>query len=129
MSHYERVKCSHCINGFVMTGVGPKPCMYCHGKGYTLVEVEDEDDYVVSDKSDYSESNSSESYSGSYDYDDEENTHNSDTGVRPLGCIATLVIFFVVIKYALIPADWGQIGPYIAIAVLLAIGAKLSFRD
>ena len=48
---------------------------------------------------------------------------------RTLGCIATLVIFFVVIKYALIPADWGQIGPYIAIAVLLAIGAKLSFRD
>ncbi len=123
MSHYESVKCNHCANGFVMTGFGPKPCMYCHGKGYVLVEVED--DYIATDNSSHSESNYSESYSDSHD-DKESNT--TSTSVRPIGCIATLIIFFVVIKYALIPADWGQIGPYIAVAVLLAIGGKLSFR-
>jgi DNA-directed RNA polymerase subunit RPC12/RpoP len=44
MSHYESYRCGRCINGFVMTGLGRKPCPYCMGKGYVVVEVEDEHD-------------------------------------------------------------------------------------
>jgi len=125
MSHYEKVKCSHCVNGFVMTGFGPKPCMHCHGKGYILVEVED--DYIDTDNSSYSESSYSESYSDSYE-DEDEDSKATGGSVRPIGLIASLVIFYVVIKNALIPADWNSIGPYIAVVVLLYIGLKLSFR-
>lgn len=34
-------KCGHCINGFVMTGYGRKPCMYCKGTGYIYIEEND----------------------------------------------------------------------------------------
>lgn len=123
MSHFESVKCNHCVNGFVMTGMGPKPCMYCHGKGHILLEIEDEEDYSSTNEPNYSDS----SYSDSYDDDDKPNS-SSRSNVRLMGCIVTVVIFFVVVKYALIPADWGKIGPYIAVLILLFVGTKLSFR-
>lgn len=54
---YRRVKCPHCINGYVMTGYGPKPCMYCKGTQEITVEVPDPQPTKPSYSSQLSESN------------------------------------------------------------------------
>jgi len=28
--------CPHCIGGYIQTGMGPKPCPYCHATGKKL---------------------------------------------------------------------------------------------
>lgn len=52
-------KCGRCINGFVMTGYGPKPCMYCKGRGYIYTEENDNSSNLV-DNQNYESSSESD---------------------------------------------------------------------
>jgi hypothetical protein len=118
---YVRRKCTRCVNGYIMTGFGPKPCPYCNTNGYI--------DYWVDDRDDYEESKPSYS-SYSDDDDDDSSDEKKDTTLkfRPFGCLISSVILYVVIKNALLPADWDQGGPYLFCVLVFVIVMKLSIK-
>ena len=120
---YVRKKCTRCINGFIMTGVGPKPCPYCKAKGYIDYWVDD-DEYYEEEETSYS----TDSDDDDDDYDSSDDKDKSPLKLRPLGCLVSIAILYIVIKNALLPADWDQMGPYLLCVFIFVIVMKLSIK-
>jgi hypothetical protein len=133
MSHIERRPCGHCINGFVLTGVGRKPCPYCLGKGYLTLEVEDDQEDDLDQNTDYFDYSNPSSHSSSsynpWDTHDPDENRNSDSGFRPLGCLITIVVIYLMYKHTSIIVDMGaSFYHYLAVFAVLYMGKKLSFK-